>query len=182
MLEAMLIRYCSPTLAGLKTGALFSCPFADGAQMRACVRGWNARLRKKGLCVLPLRCHKERTLIYIYRSSALLRDLVSTQATQLLAELGYPCPCPERCIARLMDKLKQSPDFPHEIGLFLGYPVEDVRGFIRDPAACKYAGCWKVYGDAHAARALFARYRECTRLYGEQLALGASLEQLTAAG
>jgi len=182
MPEFLLIRHCSPTLAGLKTGALFSCPFASGTQMRACVRSWNARLRNKGLRVLPLRCHKERTLIYIYRSSALLRDLGRIQTAQLLAELGYPCLSPERCIAHLMRRLTRGGPFPHEIGLFLGYPAEDVRGFIRDPAACKYVGCWKVYGDVHAARALFARYKECTRLYGARLALGASLEQLTAAG
>lgn len=182
MCDALLVRHCAPTLAGLKTGAMFSCPFAGAAQMRACLRGWNAQLRGKGLHVLPLRCYRGRTLIYIYRRSALARDLAHPQTIRLLAGSGYPCPYPERCIAHLMARLRQGPAFPHEIGLFLGYPPNDVRGFIRDPAACKYTGCWKVYGNVRAARTLFARYRECTRLNVVRLALGASLEQLTVAG
>lgn len=53
-------------------------------------------------------------------------------------------------------KLQSDPDFPHEIGLFLGYPAEDVKGFIENKAACsKCSGCWKVYGDEQAARILF---------------------------
>lgn len=53
-------------------------------------------------------------------------------------------------------KLQSAPDFPHEIGLFLGYPAEDVKGFIENKAACsKCSGCWKVYGDEQAARILF---------------------------
>ena len=39
--------------------------------------------------------------------------------------------------------------FPHEIGIFLGYPLADVAGFIRNKGRnCKCIGTWKVYGDA----------------------------------
>lgn len=44
--------------------------------------------------------------------------------------------------------------FPHEIGLFLGYPPEDVQGFLADPGGgrCKLCGHWKVYHDVEGAR------------------------------
>ena len=58
---------------------------------------------------------------------------------------------PEQCLARLMERLKDADEFPHEIGLFLGYPPEDVEGFIQEPNGQKYTGIWKVYGDVRSA-------------------------------
>ncbi len=79
-----------------------------------------------------------------------------------------------------MKRLKECEEFPHEIGLFLGYPPEDVQGFIENRAdGCKYAGCWKVYGDADAARKIFAKYKKCTDIYCMQFARGMSIERLT---
>ena len=46
--------------------------------------------------------------------------------------------------------------FPHEMGLLLGYPPEDVEGFIRQNgknALC--SGYWKVYEDAEAKKRTF---------------------------
>ena len=57
--------------------------------------------------------------------------------------------------------MKTSESFPHEIGLFLGYPAEDVQGFIRNCAAKpKLVGAWKVYGDAEVAKKKFASYKK----------------------
>ena len=178
MYDALLVRHCAPTLAGLKTGALFSCPFPCPEDMRACLRRWNVLLYAAGLHVLPLGSRTGRTLVYVYRSRALLRDLGAEQAKPLLLERHYPIPSPERCIAHLIRRLTDTAAFPHEIGLFLGYPPEDVRGFIRDPTVCKYSGCWKVYGDVNAARSLFEAYRRCTHSCCAQLALGARLDRL----
>ena len=50
-------------------------------------------------------------------------------------------------------RLRRESDFPHEVGLFLGYPPRDVEGFIREKARrAKCTGAWKVYGDEEAAR------------------------------
>ena len=39
--------------------------------------------------------------------------------------------------------------FPHELGLLLGYPAEDVRGFMGiGYKKCLYTGYWKVYEKA----------------------------------
>ena len=43
----------------------------------------------------------------------------------------------------------------------LGYPAEDVQGFIENETKeCKCVGCWKVYGDVNAARITFDRYNQ----------------------
>ena len=76
----------------------------------------------------------------------------------------------------------ESGEFPHEVGLFLSYPPEDVKGFIENRAAnAKCTGVWKVYGDEEQARQTFARYRACTECYHAQWCSGKSVEQLTVA-
>lgn len=183
MSEELLIRYCSPTLAGMKTGNMFACSFPDKNQMNECIRCWNRLLAKKGLRVLPLRFQNERALIYVYRPSRLSADLQDDTAKQLLKERGYCTDTSERCLVHLIKRLCQYEEFPHEIGLFLGYPPEDVCGFIENKAdGCKCVGCWKVYGDAEAAQKTFAKYKKCSDIYAAQYANGKSIERLTVAG
>lgn len=78
-----------------------------------------------------------------------------------------------------MRRLNGSEDFPHELGLFLGYPAEDVRGFI-DRKQCKYIGLWKVYeSDEEKARAICERCRKCTEDLLQRQREGESLAKLT---
>ena len=82
----------------------------------------------------------------------------------------------------LVRRLRGSAEFPHEIGLFLSYPPEDVRGFIENRAQnFKRAGLWKVYGDVEQAQRLFARYRKCTDIYCELWRAGSGIGQLAVA-
>lgn len=183
MSEEMLVKHCAPTLAGIKTGSMFSCRCQSDERMRGVLRRWNEMLTGKGLRALPLRYHKGRALIYVYRPSQLSCDLRNQTACRLLCQFGYGLETPERCIAQLMRRLREHDSFPHEVGLFLGYPPEDVMGFIENKAGgCKCAGCWKVYGDEEAARKTFARYKKCTDIYCAQYAKGKSVDRLTVAG
>ena len=177
MSEDMLVRHCAPTLASLKTGNMFTCRFAKEEDMLGSVRMLNRRLAGKGLRVLPLRFRDGVALVYVYRPGRLDDDLRDATACQLLKERGYPCGNANQCVKCLQCRLAQAEDFPHEIGLFLGYPPEDVEGFIRRREP-KCSGCWKVYGDAEAARRTFARFKKCTDVYVRQHAEGRPLERL----
>ncbi len=180
MKEEMVVRHCSPTLAGLKTGNMFTCPFENKEDVQNEMRKLNERLTKKGIRVQPLRYTDNRALIYVFRPSKLIRDLQNSTACRLLRERGYCCENPEKCVAHLRRRLKESDDFPHEIGLFLGYPPEDVSGFIENKAdGYKTVGCWKVYGDENEAKKQFARFDKCTKVYCEHWAMGKPLERLT---
>lgn len=179
MSDDMIVRNCSPTLAGLKTGNIFSCDFASRRELTDSIRRWNKMLVKKGLRMLPLRCQDHRALIYVFRPSYLSRDLGRRTASRLLSERGYCFDSQAKCIMQLMRRLDESEEFPHEIGLFLGYPPEDVRGFIENRAGdCKCVGTWKVYGDVEKAKQLFAAYKACTASYCAALRRGRSLEGL----
>ena len=64
----------------------------------------------------------------------------------------------------------------------MGYPPEDVEGFISQKAQnYKCVGCWKVYGDAEAAQRTFEKYKKCTDVYCSQWEKGISIERLTVA-
>lgn len=182
MSDEMIVRHCSPTLAGLKTGNLFTCSYESKEQLRNDIRSLNRRLSAKGLCILPLRIRKNNALIYVYRPSKLEKDLAHDDALPLLKNHGYMCDKPVKCIAHLICRLRDFSDFPHEIGLFLGYPPEDVKGFIENNSKdFKFVGNWKVYGDEEKAKKLFARYKKCTDTYIQQLTKGKSIERLTVA-
>lgn len=183
MSEEYIIRHCAPTLAGLKTGSIFACPYETKAALLDSIRHLNTRLRCKGLRILPLRFTEKRALIYLYRPQKLSADLSDATASELLRQHGYCTGSCEKCVGQLAHKLRAQKDFPHEIGLFLGYPAEDVHGFIEQgPDCCKCSGCWKVYGDEAAAKKKFAQYKKCTRVYCDQWAKGKDIERLTVAG
>ena len=182
MSEEALVKYCSPTLAGIKTGSLFSCSYHSQAELSAFLRTWNIALRGKGIRIIPLRIKEGKALIYVYRPSQLRSRLQENDSRDLLEERGYCSVSCSRCLTHLIRRLSRSEDFPHEIGLFLGYPCEDVRGFIDNKAACaKCVGCWKVYGDEEKAKKQFKRFKKCTRIYQQQWADGKPLTRLTVA-
>ena len=177
MSEEMIIKHCSPTLAGIKTGNMFSCAFDDDEHMKESIRSYNRLLSKKGLRVLPLRKKDNRTLVYIFRPDALKEDLCDGLACRILKDRGYCVSKVDKCVVHLIRRISELDVFPHEVGLFLGYPAEDVSGFICNKE-CKFSGLWKVYGDVNAAQERFEKYKKCTDNFSKKHARGFSLESL----
>jgi len=180
MSEYMLICYCSPTLAGIKTGSLFTCDYKCRKNIHLEIRRINRFLVPKGLRLLPLNFNKGKVLIYLYRPHQLEKDLTNRTASRLLKQCGYSLKNVNYCIVELIGKLNNPGNsFPHEIGLFLGYPPEDVDGFMNGGSdAYKYSGLWKVYGDVEKAKQTFKAYKICTENYKHGWNNGCSLEQL----
>lgn len=182
MPEDILVQCCAPTLAGIKTGSLFTCPFTDREELLRDLRALNRSLSSRGLRILALRSGRGRALLYLFRPDRLQKDLNSRSAQEILFQAGYEGLAVDQCLARLIRRLRESDDFPHEIGLFLSYPPEDVRGFIENHAQnYKFIGYWKVYGDEAAARRTFEQYRKCTDCYCRRHSAGCALCQLAVA-
>ena len=175
------MRRCAPTLACLKTGSLFTCAFADRADMTSSLLALNRCLRDKGVQVIALRYRAGRALIYMFRPEMLAKDLESARALSLLDVCGYMGGNPELCVGELCRRLYGREDFPHEIGLFLGYPPADVDGFMHRRADCKASGMWKVYDDVEGAACKFRRYRRCTEDYMRRWRCGCTLRELSVA-
>lgn len=179
MSEELIVDKCSPTMAGIKTGSLFTCPLEDKKILAEEIRRLNKLLVPRGVRIMPLRFMKHRVLIYMYRPSKLREDLSDNTAVSILSELQYPAGCPDRCVAELSKRLKSCEDFPHEIGLFLGYPPKDVEGFIKLGARhAKLSGVWKVYDDEDTARKKFDAFKKCTRTYRDAYHRHNSLDKL----
>lgn len=179
MSEEIVIRCCAPTLAAIKTGSLFNCPFDSRKEMTESLRAVNLCLIQKGVCALPLRFRNGKALIFLYRPLMLEKDLEDPIAAEILRKCGYPDGRPMDRIIHLIRRLQESDTFPHEIGLFLGYPAVDVRGFM-EHRACKCTGLWKVFeSDEEEARRIFDRCRRCTEGYLQRRKEGWSLSRLT---
>ena len=179
MSGAFLVEHCAPTFAGLKTGNLFRISYADIEVFREELRELNGILKRKGLRAVPVRMTAEFALVYLYRPDFLKRDLGCEEAARLLTSLGYEPQSVNRSVAFLARMMREKEVFPHEVGLFLGYPPEDVLGFMKSSReGVKCVGCWKVYGDETKARAAFWRFQRCREVFEENVQRGRKLEAL----
>ena len=183
MSDEMIVEHCSPTLAGIKTGNLFSCECSDRQCFLKEICRLNRVLAKKGINAIPVRYSDNRVLIYVFRPAFLAKDFKDNDTASLLEELGYEATDVRacvRCLSKKLFNLSSSKEFPHEIGLFLGYPVDDVKGFMKYKGECsKCTGRWKVYGDVERAKQTFDKYDKCTRDYKKRFRAGTSLDSLT---
>lgn len=183
MTELHIVKHCSPTLANMKTGSLFNCSYECENLLKSQIRGFNKLLIPLGVRVIPIKIENGRALIYIYRPKKLEKDFKNELTIDLLKENGYVCNQTDKCLVQLINKLKNSVDFPHEIGLFLGYPPEDVKAFIDNNGQnCKHVGVWKVYSNEQEALKIFEKYRKCTEVYYRKCSQGLPLKRLTVAG
>ena len=115
---------------------------------------------------------KHRAKILFYHRSALDNWLADQQRLKILQELGYPgeyslATYLNCLVAKLRRYEADNGDFPHELGIFLGYPLKDVLGFM-DYVNLDFTeqSEWKIYGNRavslarekefSAARAAFA--------------------------
>ena len=121
-------------------------------------------------------------LVYVYRPTQVAAILQRGDVQDFLQSEGYTPGDAESMLAQLSQRLCCEEDFPHEIGVFLGYPLADVIGFIQNRGknftACGY---WKVYTDPAAAQKAFDRYKKCERIYARCYHNGTPIRQLTVA-
>lgn len=182
MLEMSLIKHCSPTLASLKTANLFSYSYSTERDLRKSIRYWNEQMSCKGIRLTVMKKKDNRALIYVCRISKLESVLANEDMAAFLKRYGYDGMGVDGALRRLKKRLRSSGEFPHEIGIFLGYPLEDVTGFIENEGkGFVEVGFWKVYGDKENAEKTFCKYRKCTDIYTRLWECGKSVWQLTVA-
>lgn len=166
-----LAEHCGPVILGTKPAAMFTLPRVH-VDSPALAR----TLAHHGLSRRVLCDRGERQLVLVYAEDRLARTLDTPAACRMLASLGYPLAGLNARLDHLQARLCGQEEFPHEIGFFLGYPQEDVLGFIRHRGQqCKHCGLWKVYGDVAEAKALFDAYHQCREQLTHHVMSGGSL-------
>ncbi len=201
--ERRIIHWCAPTLAGAKPANLFTFVFEDGPACRSCpadgcrelsrlafsqaLKSCRQRLQPAGIGVDALTVRKNGALLFVYRKDLLRGRLQEPLTAAFLMERGYN-PFDERgCLWEMARRIRRMdgaarPDgralFPHEIGLLLGYPYQDVVAFMDNRCDGVRAGAWMAYDDVEQAQACACRYRRCRYLCEELDRRGVPLEQL----
>ncbi len=179
-LERRLIEHCAPTLSGLKTASLFTIKYRDKINLNCNVDNWNRSLKERGIVLKILRQGNQTALIYVYRESMLKIDMKDEMSKSILKKYGYENLNLVQSIERLASRLDSYDEFPHEIGLFLGYPPKDVYGFICNKGLnCNLCSYWKVYGDEEEALVKFSKYDKCKQVYKRLWEEGRDILQLT---
>lgn len=180
VLETELIAYCAPTLAGMKTANLFSFFYQNRQEATLELETVNKALNTRGVYVEALLWRESSVLVYVYRPKYLQEELRKCGAMELLGRYGYRDCDIKQCICQLKRRLYDCDCFPHEIGIFLGYPLEDVKGFIDNNGKnCESCGIWKVYCNAGEKQKLFQKFKRCTEIYMKVFGEGRKLLQMT---
>ena len=182
--EELLARQCAPTFIGLKAASLVSFQKDRFDDFDAQLADYEPCFACHGISVFRLLDEENRALVLFYQADVLDTILRRRGARMLLRRYGYrPSDSLSAMLGRLRRRVQSSAiagaGFPHEIGLFLGYPPHDVRGFIENKGrGFLCCGLWKVYADADASMALFKRYADCTARFCTRLANGVPMADL----
>ena len=180
MVEKRIVEQCAPTLAGIKCGSLFRTT-CDINAISSEIQLVNGLLNSYGVEVTTFRPSGCGTLVYVYRKDLLSRiEKDDERSIPFLEKSGYDVSSTDSLVNSLKDRTESAGCVPHEIGLFLGYPFDDVKGFINSKGKCsKCIGCWKVYGSVETANRLFDMFHRCRAIYTELYRNGASITSLT---
>ena len=181
LFEEVFVEVCR----GIKPSNLFRYQPQNRDKLLEALDFWNRELEPSGLQVRALKeCSRTGAfLILVYREEWLRFILGKISVQHFLKKSGYQMQkTVDGFLKQLSNRLCLEHDFPHEIGIFLGYPLEDVVGFIENRGknyTC--SGYWKTYGDPQEAKRRFDSYRECTEVCREKYRQGTPIIQLVKA-
>ncbi|MCI1208332.1 MAG: DUF3793 family protein [Treponema sp.] len=159
-----IIQACAPVLAGIKPAGMFHVAREKYPFLTRQLRELNKRLNPFGLYFFTICRCPVGELLFIYNKRRLSEILRKQEIRSYLKKKGYPEHVSvEKTIFHFQSNFILKKSFPHEVGILLGYPLEDVIGFENNNGThFKYAGYWKVYGSVPKACRQFKVYEKCT--------------------
>lgn len=151
--ENQLVLHCAPLIVGLSMSNLFVIQRSYVRELYCLLKGSRIRLR-------ALYVEEDKVTILLYQSDMLVSYLSRRKVKELLQVEGYEKFDIQAILLmftrRYCSYRNGERDFPHELGVLLGYPLEDVEGFIHnDGKEYLYTGYWKVYANVPAKRDIF---------------------------
>lgn len=155
-IETQLALQCAPLLTGIKISNILIIQKASAKKVGELL---------KDTCISYFKLYEsgEKTTLLLYKEQELLDYLAQTEVQNLMRRFGHQKMDLQDIVKLLRERyeayMKKEAEFPHELGLMLGYPVEDVTGFIEHNGKnYLYSGYWKVYKNPIAKRQLFKEY------------------------
>lgn len=155
-LETQVALQCAPLLTGLKISNLLTVGRQHKAEVTRLFHGTAIS------CYLLFES-EEKITVLLYMKEKLAAYLEQADVKRLMERFGYCAQTLETILAlvavRYQAHMEGRGEFPHEIGLLLGYPPGDVAGFIENHGQnCLYIGYWKVYSNLAESKRTFDRY------------------------
>lgn len=154
--QTKLALQCAPVITGIKISNLLIVATKDEERVRAI-------LKRTGIIHYRLLRQEDKTTFLLFRKVQLAYHLQDPNVQRILKANGYRDLSLGGILRtfqyRFATHMNQGEGFPHEVGLLLGYPIEDVLGFIENQGKnYLYSGYWKVYADVEAKKRLFEDY------------------------
>lgn len=133
--EELLAYHCAPTLKGYKMANMFHVSRQSFPRAKEMILEYNEKFKAKDLAFRILQAEQPRITFYVYSIDTFGKILKQERIRMFLERLGYPTHSPSACLDFLERRMEEA-NYPHEIGIFLGYPFEDVLGFIQNKPCC----------------------------------------------
>lgn len=173
-LQTQLALQCAPLLTGIKIANLLIVRNRN-------VKGVFGMFYGSRISVRVIYRSEEKTMFLLYQKEELEAYLQENEKTMRI--FGYNEMDVEKICQELSKRyavyMEERGSFPHEIGLLLGYPVEDVLGFIENEGKnYLYAGYWKVYGNVVETMALFESYNEAKEQLIRMISQGIEIRRI----
>lgn len=171
--EMLLALHCAPIISGIKVSNLVALTRAQSIVLCR-------NIRPSGLSVWFLNYDGDTNPALIFRRNEMQSFLRQPHIQNGLSLFGYTefalIPVLLQLSARMRAYKAGAGGFPHELGILLGYPLEDVLGFLKYHGEnYAYCGYWKVYGDIEEAKKRFAAYNKVRELAVVQVLNGSGL-------
>lgn len=175
-IETQIALQCAPLISGLKVSNLLIISAEDEALVRVI-------LRRSGISFFRLLRTGEKVTFLLFRKNPLEAYLKQQEVEAMLAEAGYA----ELSLGNILSTFQKryahymsaGGRFPHEMGLLLGYPAEDVKGFVENEGKnFLYSGYWKVYADVEEKRRLFQKFENAKETVIQLLSYGVGIQYI----
>lgn len=179
MLEKLIAQHCAPALFGIKPSNIVACQKADVKNIHEKIDDLNKSLNHNDIFIDILCECDRRVLIMVYKKSVLKSHLSNYSNRVFLNKYGYSTDADiKQCLDILKTRLSCN-SFPHEIGVFLGYPLYDIQSFInhRDEG-CLLIGEWRVYHNVEKAQKTFKKFKACNKFLKEKVMSGEKLAEI----
>ena len=147
---------CAPLITGLKVANLLIIPSKNERFVGAILDGTD-------ISYMRLAKSECKTTFFLYREVSLTGWIMKPENRAFLKEEGYNGKGLSDILKTVQIRyeayVQKGKAFPHEIGVLLGYPTGDVKGFVvNEGKNYLYSGYWKVYGDLSEAKQLFYKF------------------------
>ena len=141
------------------------------------------KLHNTNISLIILCTCKKRHLVMVYRAKELEEHLRSKEVSDYLRDFGYRRDDFISNLIRLHQRMNgfynKMKEFPHEVGVFLGYPICDIKGFLENKGErYLHSGYWKIYGNLEETRKKFLSYDEAREIAIDEFLSGRELESI----